>query len=490
MNTNLELIFKNVANGFRKAVYIILGLVMVYAPISQVMRPPEDRIWSVIIVLEITALTTFIVTPFMKKIKNKTTEVTILGVVFSVFISLIAISAFSNNIMLWSFFLSIFTVSVLMIDTAPYLLISSFPYIGTFLTVVRSDMITPVKITSFIILIVVTLVAFFIRKSFINILDSLSNQMEEVGKTSEHNENLLSSIVKTTSSLKSDLEELDDSIEKTDSVSKDISIAVSQVAEGAVNQAEGLQESVIEMNNLGKSIDEVNENLIDLSELFATQEAESKKSIEVIKKLENTNEVSNELNLSIEADISQLDEKFKLVIDKINTIDSIAKQTNLLALNASIESARAGEAGKGFAVVAEEIKKLAEQTSESASSIETVITEVDSQLAQTASVMDEIKNHSSESNTIINTAIESFQSVSNTFKVSLESIVNIGKHTHSITENKDIGLDRLNDIAAIAEQSSANTEEVSAAIQEQTVQMDNIRELSQHIKMQSEQLKS
>jgi GAF domain-containing protein len=70
----------------------------------------------------------------------------------------------------------------------------------------------------------------------------------------------------------------------------------------------------------------------------------------------------------------------KLVNDMNQMIKTIASQTNLLALNAAIEAARAGEAGRGFSVVAEEVKKLANGSTEAVTKVNQILKDIDSRV--------------------------------------------------------------------------------------------------------------
>ncbi|MCR8657339.1 methyl-accepting chemotaxis protein [Paenibacillus endoradicis] len=94
--------------------------------------------------------------------------------------------------------------------------------------------------------------------------------------------------------------------------------------------------------------------------------------------------------------ISSLNERSSEVQQIATSIKAIARQTRLLAINASIEAARAGEYGKGFAVVASEVGKLADQSSDAASQISKLVSEIELEtnlsVEAMQSVMDEVNN--------------------------------------------------------------------------------------------------
>ncbi|MBF0484645.1 MAG: methyl-accepting chemotaxis protein, partial [Candidatus Omnitrophica bacterium] len=116
-----------------------------------------------------------------------------------------------------------------------------------------------------------------------------------------------------------------------------------------------------------------------VKELAVTASQIAQNAENVAKVAERTMVGMQEINERVESTakkILALADKSHSIGNITKLIDDIAEQTNLLALNAAIEAARAGKAGRGFAVVAEEVRKLAERSSNSTEEIRQLIIEI------------------------------------------------------------------------------------------------------------------
>jgi methyl-accepting chemotaxis protein len=148
-----------------------------------------------------------------------------------------------------------------------------------------------------------------------------------------------------------------------------------------------------------------------------------------------------ESSLGATTAIRALDGKSAQIGTIVDTITAIAEQTNLLALNAAIEAARADDQGRGFAVVAEEVRKLAEESESAARSIADLIAEIQSETSR--------------------------DDVTARVDAIATAVAQIAAAAQDMTE-------RMAEVAGVAEQSSASSQQVSATTQQTSASTQEI----------------
>lgn len=264
-----------------------------------------------------------------------------------------------------------------------------------------------------------------ISKSFASLTNSIATVIGEVKNNSFE--------------LQNNVKEIDNYISNVNALTEDVVENMKQIEAKASMQADDTKiatEKVIEIGNL---IESTSSNLDLLKQNSNDMESAAHGAEEVLDLLIETKE--NTMMM-----VSSINEKMQVTSKATNDIKSatdmitdIAEETNLLALNASIEAARAGEAGRGFAVVADQIKKLSEQSNESAKHIQDTIFELVKEVSESVETMNAMSEAISNQNEDIQKVGSSFTTVKNCIEESIKQISSIVQDTNKLDmERKDV----------------------------------------------------
>lgn len=269
-------------------------------------------------------------------------------------------------------------------------------------------------------------------------------------------------------------EELKEISKQTSQTSEEICKSMEDITEGTVNQSSELEKTIEVMENLSGSINKIIINITNAITIANETKNIGDSSLHIVKQLDKKTKNTNEVMAEITTNIDVLTNSIKEIEQVIELIKGISEQTNLLSLNASIEAARAGENGKGFAVVAEEVKKLADESKESAESIKNVIKNIYKKASYTKELIDNSRIVFNEQTESVKFANNSFITIINATEKITNEIQNIEKLINEINTEKLKTLEAANSMKFIVEISSANAQEVLAATEEQTAGAENL----------------
>lgn len=235
--------------------------------------------------------------------------------------------------------------------------------------------------------------------------------------------------------------------------------AMGEIAGSTNSTAEAIQDQTVMCTEIQKQTDDAGRMT---AEMLGSSDRVKKTVAEganLVADLREQADIVEKSNTSTVEAITNLAGKVDEMQNIISAILAVASQTNLLALNASIEAARAGEAGRGFAVVADEIRKLSENTRESANQITDIIAGLISDVTTTHESIETSSKTIDRQSEMIETAKQKFDVIEAEVNELLQNIISTDKTTADILKATAVISDNISHLSSVSEEIAATSQE-------------------------------
>lgn len=241
--------------------------------------------------------------------------------------------------------------------------------------------------------------------------------------------------------------------------SMDITQAINEINEGMSRQSEHAQECVERTDMLSNEMQEVSRVVEDVEKLAGETEKMITKGMDIIHVLGERAKETTEVTSRVGGSIEELQAETELINKFVETITDITEQTNLLSLNASIEAARAGSAGRGFAVVAEEIRKLADDSSNAAGEIRSNVEHITAQTRNSVENARRAESMVALQTESVEEVVEVFREMNGRLTELVAGLKSIVESTEKADRERSDTLEAVKNISNIIEE-TANSAEV------------------------------
>ncbi|MGN7476910.1 methyl-accepting chemotaxis protein [Solibacillus silvestris] len=269
-------------------------------------------------------------------------------------------------------------------------------------------------------------------------------------------------------------QELSASTEEITATTEDVTMRVSDTAEKSQISAHASNESARAMEETATGVQRIAEATQKLHGNSLDASATAKNGGQIIHNAQQQMSIISTSTNSVNELVQKLAEQTEEINNISQIITAITDQTNLLALNAAIEAARAGEHGKGFAVVADEVRKLAEQSKNSANSIVNLTLEIKADTENVERAVSESLVSVEDGVKIITNAGDSFTSIVEAVTHMSTQIEEISATSEQLSASAEQVTASVNEIAKGSNESSSNLEMIAAAVEEQTATMQQV----------------